>query len=232
MVSYINALPFLLPLKRHEDLYLAPPSTLNQMLQSQQLDCALCSSYMACQHAFGWIEDVGIAATKAVGSVHLYTPVLPQQLHGKRIACDPASATSVALLKLLCHHHWHIEPFFVTPTEPHEAWLTIGDHALLFPTYPGYLTIDLATAWYEMTQLPFVFALFTLSTRSIPIAWHHKLLSALAWSEAHLSEIVEIAEKKLSLPHEVILTYFKQITYRLGHHERRGFQLFKTLCGL
>lgn len=230
-VSYINALPFVVPLQQKFEMYLAPPKVVNQQLRLNALDCVLSSSVLACDPLLYPILDFGIASKGPILSVHLYSPVAPTLLSGKRIAVDQSSETSIALLRILCQDHWKVEVDFVDPQQPHDAWLLIGNEALANQHYPGYQTIDLASAWYEMTQLPFVFALFT-AHRTPSEDLLQLFDQCLLWSALHQQEILNIAQQQTSLSSELILTYFAQITYRLGNHEKRGFQTFRQLCNV
>jgi len=74
---------------------------------------------------------------------------------------DPASATSNALAELLLRRHFRrdvvMEPFREGAVV--DAAVVIGDRALVSAPAPGG-DIDLATAWKELTGLPFVFAVW------------------------------------------------------------------------
>lgn len=228
-VNSINALPYLLPLQQWYTITRAPPSQLNAWLRSGTMEWALSSSVLACDPHLCHLSDFGIASSGPVLSVHLYSSVPPQALSRRRILLDPASTTSVALLRLLCKHHWHVTPQFVN-AGAHDAKLLIGDSALKHPSLPGYLTIDLASAWHEMTLLPFVFALFVGSPMT---AWSTTLPphleKALIYAETHLETIIDTAVQQIALPRERLLTYFQQSSYRLGRDEQRGLAAFKEL---
>ena len=88
----------------------------------------------------------------------------------RRIALDTSSRTSVALIQVLCRHHFHISPSFV-PHGPDLAAMTSrpatpacssaipafdADHAAL-----GLQKIDLGEVWTQMTGLPFIYAAWT-----------------------------------------------------------------------
>jgi chorismate dehydratase len=87
----------------------------------------------------------------------------------RHIALDTSSRTSVALIQVLCRHHFRISPRFVphgpnleVMTRDFDAGLLIGDpafeadHAAL-----GLQKIDLGFEWTTMTGLPFVYAAWT-----------------------------------------------------------------------
>jgi chorismate dehydratase len=104
-----------------------------------------------------------------VESVVLFAPVPISQV--TRIELDPASLTSVHLIRVLMDWRgqaieWTERPGALSPAAPLHgttARLIIGDDALrLRGTQPTEW--DLAQAWIEATGLPFVFA-----------AWHTRL---------------------------------------------------------
>ncbi len=214
-VEYLNARPFLAKLP-DQDITYAPPTKLNALLLDRQLDIALSSSVVALEHDLPYLPDFCIAAKERVYSVNLYTRTpKPSQ-----IGLDSDSATSVELLKILCAHHWDIKAEFVPKSE--EAFLLIGDQALHNPTIPGYQTIDLATAWYEMTGLPFVFALFTYHPTVDPTLFAKQLSTSLKWSETHLEELAQ--------PNPKLLTdYYRACHYSLGSEEQQGLETFQRL---
>ena len=83
------------------------------------------------------------------------------------VYCDPASLTSVQLLKVLLAERGLRPEFKPLPSYdfsrlPDYA-LLIGDNALDLALGPHEHEIwDLAAAWYELTKLPFVFAVWAL----------------------------------------------------------------------
>ena len=100
----------------------------------------------------------------AVNSVALFTRVPVAQV--RRIALDVSSRSSVGLVRVLCRHHFGIEPEFVDASpdlasmlDVADAALMIGDPALDAPWQAlGATKIDLGEAWQAFTGLPFVFA--------------------------------------------------------------------------
>ena len=88
----------------------------------------------------------------------------------RRIALDVSSRSSVALLRVLCRHHFGITPAFVDAApdlaamlDTADAALLIGDPALRAPWEAlGAQKVDLGAAWKAMTGLPFVFAVWAV----------------------------------------------------------------------
>ncbi len=232
--NYINALPFVLPIKVgavqiDAELALEVPTALSSQLQAQQLDLALTSSTMSFEEHLFPLSDFCISARQEVLSVNLY---LKGSLDGARIALTSESSTSALLLKILAHHHWRQEPTFVPlegPLDSYDGFLLIGDEALCNLKISGYKTIDLAKQWYEMTALPFVFA------RLVAIEPHNhsrlleKLEEALEWSRSHLDQILTAAAQKCSLPRPLLHRYYNLLSYELTSEGKQSLQLFKQM---
>jgi chorismate dehydratase len=87
----------------------------------------------------------------------------------RHIALDTSSRTSVALIQVLCRHHFRIAPRFVphgpdlaVMTRDFDAGLLIGDPAFEADHVTlGLEKIDLGLEWSRMTGLPFVYAAWT-----------------------------------------------------------------------
>jgi chorismate dehydratase len=113
------------------------------------------------------VQGVAVVSRGAVASVALYTRCPVEAL--RTIALDTSSRTSVALIKVLCHHHFQIRPKFV-PHGPdlaamireYDAGLLIGDPALEADHQAlNVHKIDLGIEWTTLTGLPFVYAAWT-----------------------------------------------------------------------
>ncbi|HEY5813093.1 MAG TPA: MqnA/MqnD/SBP family protein, partial [Terrimicrobiaceae bacterium] len=85
------------------------------------------------------------------------------------IYLDPASRSSVALLRVLLAEYYSGGPAIIEePRIPHDAArLLIGDAAIEFRRRNGssWQYHDLGALWKEHTELPFVFAVWAISHR-------------------------------------------------------------------
>ena len=241
-VAYINALPLSLPfrlqaLENPPEFTYAIPSTLNQLLKENHIDCALTSSLTYLEGEYQLLPGFGIVGTPNLLSVNLYTKLPLTALNGARIGLTHHSATSSALLKVLCQHHWKIAPRFELlkrdePFSHYDAFLLIGDEALENQTVKGFQTLDLAAAWYEMTALPFVFALFALRNEIClkqTLPFQKQLESALQWSQANRPIIEQEAQKLCKTSPSVISQHYSALSYLLGTKEFESLEIFKTL---
>ena len=170
-VSYLNARPLTWALDRAPERWeirYDVPSVCAQLLHAGDVDLGLVPSIDYLQSPdYRLVPGVGIGSLGPVASVALFTRVPVQDI--TRIALDTSSHTSVALIKVLCRHRFHIEPAFV-PHDPDlaammrvcDAGLLIGDPALdADPVALGLQKIDLGEEWTAMTGLPFVYAAWT-----------------------------------------------------------------------
>lgn len=170
LVSYLNTKPFLHGLES----YLHFPNTHYELLAPSH-----CATHLLEKKAeialipIGSLGDFGkihllpsfcIGANKSVESVYLFAQRPVQEL--ERIFLDPDSRTSNLLTQILFAHHWQIEVEFapvssMSPSmvQDRDGAVMIGDKAIVHRNKYVY-TYDLATAWYELSGLPFVFAVW------------------------------------------------------------------------
>lgn len=170
IVDYLNSKPLAWGFLKghHGDLFepsFHPPATVARMLAQGNLDIGLIPSveYQRIPN-LRLIPDLCIAATREARSVLLVTTRPVEEV--RRVALDHNSRTSVALLRILLHDRYGVEPQWV---EQHpdvermlrdaDAALLIGDPALKVDT-ERYQTLDLAAEWKALSGHPFVFAMW------------------------------------------------------------------------
>ena len=195
------------------------------------------------------LPGVSVASENKVESVLLISrgPVRK----AKRVALDTSSRTSVALTKILFAHHWRFEPEFIEAAPDLRAMLSdaraallIGDPALQFAlrSKGGELddwarnenlhVYDLAEEWRRLTNLPFVFAMWTVRAGLLTEPGQAQALTMLfhqARNEGlkHLEEIAQRAGLELNLSGGQLKRYLRQaIRYDLDERHRAGLELF------
>lgn len=155
------------------------PMGLNEAIIKGDLDISPVSTAWYAQHPeqLTLLPGLSISSAGSVESVLLISDFALNQWQGQPIAVPDDSATSIAALQALIHHHSGADPsnaFVVYPAHLQEqalreypAVLTIGDRALAWQHRPSATagpatkqTIDLATAWHAWTGDPLVFALW------------------------------------------------------------------------
>lgn len=228
-VPYLNAAPLTRDLPGQ--IVFAPPSKLAQMLQRDELDAALVSITEALlSDRYDILDGVAIASLGEVYSVFL--------AHKKPLAevtevfCDPASLTSVNLLKILLAER-NLFPQFV-PLENYEAAkekdfvLLIGDQAIEFQRSPHEHEIfDLGYAWSELTNLPFVYAVWALRRGIENRELRHELRAAKRFGMETLDYLIE---NRTEFDADFRRDYFEwHIQYHLGEDEKRAIAKFCEL---
>jgi chorismate dehydratase len=163
-VSYLNAVPLTRGLE--SEVIFATPSKLAEMLRRDELDAALVSvTEVLFNDRYDVLDGIAVASLGEVKSVLLAHKVPLMEL--REVFCDTASLTSVNLLKVLLAEQG-IRPEFKPlasygPAPSLDAVLLIGDPAIDFVrSSPSHQIWDLGAAWYEMTKLPFVYAVWAL----------------------------------------------------------------------
>ena len=163
-VEYLNAVPLTRGIE--DQIVLATPARLAALLRRDELDAALVSiTEVLLTDRYDILDGIAIASLGEVFSVLLaHKKPLAE---AKEIFCDTASLTSVTLLKVLMAERG-LKPEF-RPLENYKAAaekdfvLLICDRAIDFQRAPhGHEIFDLGAAWFEATNLPFVYAAWAL----------------------------------------------------------------------
>jgi chorismate dehydratase len=247
-IGYLNVLPVYHGLECGAvacdyELIPGPPAVLNSLMAEGQLLAASTSSieYARRPERYLLLRDLAIAGDGPIRSVLLLSRLPLRKLTGRSILVSPATHTSVALLRLLFTEYcplpvlWKtgIIPEALAGPEPPDAFLTIGDEALLLRRHPGYPhCLDLGEAWRRWTGLPFVFGLWAAdrSLCAVPSRMPPPdaiLRQSLDWGLSHMGQILDTAEKIApALGREELETYFHGLSYTLGEREQQGLLLF------
>ncbi len=209
-IDFINLLPFNVYLKKNFksnqikaiiEYKKSYPSAINKKFKSRVVESAFISS-IASRREKGL--DYGIIARNNVQSVLL----VPGEYEK-----DYQSDTSNALAKVLNL----------------EGKVIIGDKALkYYHTHNKDEFIDLAKAWQDKYNLPFVFARLCYNKNG-------KLLKELTrnFEKKHIKipqYILEKYEKRSGISKKDILNYLTKIDYDIGIKEKRALKLFFKLA--
>lgn len=221
------------PLTRgiEDQIIYATPAKLAEMLRRDELDAALVSVVEPLfNDRYDILDGVSIASLGEVRSVFLAHRKPLEQ--AKEVFCDTASLTSVTLLKVLLAERG-LKPEF-KPLEDYAAAkekdfvLLIGDAALDFAfAGHGHEIFDLGEAWYEMTALPFVYAVWALRRGVDNAELRYQLHETKDFGMDTLDTIIRTV-KDYSL--EFRKDYLGwHIHYHLGNDEKRGIAKFVEL---
>src|SRR5258708_2122248 len=153
-VPYLNAKPLTSFIA--SPISLVEPSQLAIDLRAGKLDVALVPIMEVLEspaNTYRVVDKLAIGSEREVYSVYLNYSVPLAKI--QTVALDPTSKTSVELARLLLEKFHHLKPRYVSPGEPADAQLLIGDPAIAFrQAHPEQNYLDLATAWREQTRLP------------------------------------------------------------------------------
>jgi chorismate dehydratase len=228
-VPYLNAVPLTRGIE--DQIVLAPPSRLAELLREDKLDAALVSvTEVLFNDRYDILDGIGVASLGEVKSVFLAHRKPLEET--RQILCDPASLTSVNLLKVLLGERGLKPDFAPLPNYHdaafHDAVLLIGDPALNFLRAPhGHQVWDLGTAWSELTGLPFVYAVWALRRGADTTQIRRALRDAKAFGLETLDHIIrERSEYDLEFRKDYLGWH---IHYHVGADEKRGLMKFIEL---
>lgn len=228
-VPFLNAVPLTRGLE--EQIQFMPPSQLAEKLQRDELDAALVSvTEVLFNDRYDILDGIAIASLGEVKSVFLAHKKPLEEI--REIFCDTASLTSVNLLKvLLAQKKLKPElkplPSYEAATEL-ENVLLIGDRGLEFLRVPHSHEIwDLGEAWFDLTKLPFVYAVWALRRGIENKELRRKLHEAKSFGLDTLDHIITSRpEFDLDFRKDYLTWH---IQYHLGDDEKRGLKKFVEL---
>lgn len=229
-VQYLNAVPLTRGLE--DQVVFATPARLAALLRAGELDAALVSvTEVLLNDGYDVLDGVAVASLGEVLSVFLAHRVPLEQV--TRVACDPASLTSVNLLKVLLAERG-LKPEFVplasyAEAPAQEAVLLIGDPAIDFLRAPhsDHAIWDLGAAWNELTSLPFVYAVWALRRGVDTTPIRRVLREAKTFGLETLDYIIS---NRREYDEEFRRDYLGwHIHYHLGTDEKRGLARFAEL---
>lgn len=226
-VPYLNAVPLTRGIE--DEIVFAPPSQLAGMLREGQLDAALLSiTEVLFSDAYEILDGVAIASLGEVFSVFLAHTIPLEKI--QTIDYDPASLTSVNLLHVLFGERGlkaQMRPLKGAAQES-EAVLLIGNPAIEFRRgSPKHEIWDLGAAWFEMTKLPFVYAVWALQRKKDTETLRRLLREA---KDFGLDTLDYLIENRSDYDREFRKDYLSwHIHYHLGADEKRGVAEFVRL---
>jgi chorismate dehydratase len=233
-IQYANVYPIFYYLKKvpSQDFKFVRgvPSYLNKMLMEGCLDTSALSSitYARFQEHSLIIPEISISSIGKVKSVMLFSNLSKDKLKGAKVYLTDESGTSVILLKIIFKKFWDMDVVFVNEESNADAFLYIGDKALL--SYYGNdfsFKYDLGEEWYNYTGYPFVYALWLLNKDKADEAWFFvkTLLDIKSKSKNNLSALIDEYILK-GLTTYQILDYWETIDYNLSDKHIKGLLLY------
>jgi chorismate dehydratase len=237
-VGYLNARPLTWALDREPagqwQIRYDVPSVCSKLLHAGDVDLGLVPSidYLFAPD-YRFVPGVGIGSRGPIASVALFTRRPVEQI--RSIALDTSSRTSVTLIRVLCRHHFHIEPEFVPHGPQLEAMTTRCDAGVLIgdpafdadPDALGLQKIDLGDEWTRMTGLPFIYAAWTGRPGAIDAAGVRALQEAQAQGMRSVDAIAaEYGRGDAAVTRRAAAYLRDNVKYGLGPEEAAGLQTF------
>src|SRR5580700_8440350 len=227
-VPYLNAAPLTRGLE--DQILFVPPSALAEKLRRDELDAALVSiTEVLLTDRYDILDGIAVASLGEVKSVFLaHRQPLGEM---REIYCDTASLSSVNLLKVLLAENGlkpELRPLPDYSSAPSlQNVLLIGDPAIEFARSKNPHELwDLGAAWFELTRLPFVYAVWAL--RRIPNdLLRRRLREARNFG---LDTLDYIISSRSEFDYDFRKDYLSwHIHFHLGTEERRGIARFIEL---
>lgn len=228
-VQALNAVPLTRGLE--EQIQFATPAKLAERLRRDELDAALVSVVEPLMNdRYDILDGVAVASLGEVKSVLL---AHRQPLESMRkVYCDTASLTSVRLLRVLLAERG-LNPEFKPLADYNFAaapdnLMLIGDPALDFLFGPhDHEIFDLGAAWFEMTALPFVYAVWALRRGIENRELRRQLREA---KDFGLDTLDHIIANRTEYTVDFRKDYLGwHLHYHLGADEKRGIAKFMEL---
>lgn len=211
------------------------PSAIATEVRAGALDFGLVPAFEVLARP-GWsaVEGVAIGSDGPVRSVLLHCRRDPSRI--RRLRLDPASLSSNALALVVLAERHGIRPEILPAGDP-DAVLVIGDPALRGLPGPWEAVVDLGAAWRDLTDLPFVFAVWATrtghpgATRPGRVEATADLLrEATRRGLGRLDAIAAAEGPPRGLSPEAALAYLRDaVRYTLGPRERAGLAAFSRL---
>ncbi|MEG0163481.1 MAG: menaquinone biosynthesis protein, partial [Mucinivorans sp.] len=192
-VSYLNTVPMIYGITHaatnelRDGLVLCPPAACADALIDGSADVALVPvATLKNLPQARLITPYCISASGPVATVVLLTNTPTEQI--TTIYLDSQSRTSVQLVRILARQKWQIDVRYIDhlpqSLAPGQAMVAIGDK--VFDLQEHYLyKIDLAQEWQQMTNLPFVFAVWA-TCRNIDSQTVDALTQAIGYGIRHI----------------------------------------------
>jgi chorismate dehydratase len=237
-IRYINSLPLIYGLQRDpsHQVTLDTPSECFQKLMRGEADVALVP-VMTTQLDPNLlaVKGLGIASVKRTDSVMLFAKMPLDRI--RSVVTDPGSLTSVTLLRVILQKKYGNTPrvdsgqvsHIHDALRNHDAALVIGDQAILTEK-TDYDHYDLATEWYSLTQLSFVFAVWASLNR---LREEDILALQRSYSEGllNMERIYETVLQALPVDLEFVKRYYNvNLHYQLTKSDYEGLLKFLTFA--
>lgn len=237
IVNFLNSKPLAWGFLKghHADLFAPsyhPPAMVARLLAQGNLDVGLIPSIEVQRIPnLRVLPDMCIAARHEVRSVLLVSRGPVEDI--RRVALDQNSRTSATLVRILLKERYGLDPEYLHDRPDPERMLSEADAALIIgdPALrvdrERYRIIDLAAEWHELTERPFVFAVWAVRPEvDIPdLPFYFK--SSLRYGLSSLDTVVREAAAELNLDSSEVRSYLTEnLSFVLRQEEIEGLEEF------
>jgi chorismate dehydratase len=248
VVNFLNARPLVWGLLRRPpagvEVSLDLPSACAEKLRSGGADVGLIPSieYQRIPD-LRMVPTLGIAASSEVRSVLLVSRVSRRKI--RRVALDPASRTSQALVRILLKRVYGLDPEYREAAEGAAAaggripsdWpegpdarLVIGDPALK-ASLNGHVVLDLAAEWRSFSGQSFVFAFWAARAAAASREVGAILRESFEASRREFEPLVADGAAETGLSEAVVEDYLRHsLHYELDRGDLEGLERFYRLA--
>ena len=235
-VSFLNTLPFIYGLQdlnknNNFNLVLTPPSKCADLAQKEIPDIVLIPVGAIDKiKNYTLIDGYCLGTQNIVRSVLLLSNSPIEKIN--KIHLDSQSVTSNLLVQILAKHYWKVDVQISTDPnyddDLNEAIVSIGDKA--FSESKNFMySLDLAEQWYEMTNLPFVFAVW-MYKEDISQEFLKKFKDALQSGIDSIDDVIKEFDLLNRFPTFNIEEYLKNnMNYILDDKKKEAMSLFSKL---
>jgi chorismate dehydratase len=211
------------------------PAELISSLRTERLDVALVSTIeMFRQPGYSYLHGVGVCGRGVVSSVQVFStkPIL----EARTVALDPASRTAATLVQILLGQENDGGPKYIevpAPVDPRQAgadaWLRIGDPALLELQEKDLHAFDPCEEWTKRTGMPFIFAAWVVRSGADISDYRSAFVRARKRGAAAIPALARRAAADLGLPPAFCLKYLQdEITYNIGDQMGPALERFAS----
>ena len=242
-VSFLNTKPLIYGIENNLvahnfELIKAIPSLLAVDLIAGKLDVGLIPSIAYAKNSpmLRIVPECGIIAHGAVNSIRLYFNKDLRKI--RTVALDISSMTSVVLTKIILAERYEVKPDFIV-AQPDvkrmlasaDAALVIGDSALFKTESAGTGYLDLADEWYDMTGLPFVFAVWAGKSGALTLDDTQAVISSKILGLDNMDKVCTAAAEEYNTDFELVKSYLTDnIQFNLGEEEIAGMRQYFELA--
>lgn len=239
-LPYFNSRPLIAGLDDvpEIDLCKAAPCDTREMLASGQIDAAILPTIdlQRSSSPLTVLPAGCIASAGTVLTVRIFSQVRPVRIH--TLWVDNESHTSVALAQVLWYQLFkrrlHVIPFSPDRwdiAEDAQAVLMIGDKVVTSPPIGYDFQFDLGRMWFEMTGLPFVFAVWAAGQHTDHDELFQVLSAARRDGQDNLDEIARRCAPLHGWPEDLAHRYYNSnLQFDFTDAHREGMEEFFELA--